>query len=91
MQKCYDCKKELKIKGEEIIGGKLLKYKIPNKDDIYIYKCDECYKKNPALTNYQSTEVYDRVVGYLRPVSQWNKGKQAERSNRKNYKTYEKI
>lgn len=24
------------------------------------------------------TEVYSRVVGYLRPVSQWNKGKRAE-------------
>ena len=26
----------------------------------------------------QQTEVYSRVVGYLRPVRQWNKGKQAE-------------
>ncbi len=24
------------------------------------------------------TEVYSRVVGYYRPVQQWNKGKQAE-------------
>ncbi|MFW5735556.1 MAG: anaerobic ribonucleoside-triphosphate reductase, partial [Oceanidesulfovibrio sp.] len=24
------------------------------------------------------TEVYTRIVGYYRPVSQWNKGKQAE-------------
>ena len=24
------------------------------------------------------TEVYSRIVGYLRPVSQWNEGKQAE-------------
>lgn len=23
-------------------------------------------------------EVYSRVVGYIRPVSQWNEGKQAE-------------
>ncbi len=23
-------------------------------------------------------EVYSRVVGYFRPVNQWNKGKQAE-------------
>jgi len=28
------------------------------------------------------TEVYSRVVGYLRPVSQWNAGKQAEFSDR---------
>ncbi len=30
-------------------------------------------------------EVYSRVVGYLRPVSQWNKGKQAEFSVREMY------
>ncbi|MEN6550661.1 MAG: anaerobic ribonucleoside-triphosphate reductase [Candidatus Cryosericum sp.] len=28
------------------------------------------------------TEVYSRVVGYLRPVSQWNKGKKAEWNDR---------
>lgn len=32
------------------------------------------------------TEVYSRVVGYLRPVKQWNKGKQAEFAERKEYK-----
>jgi ribonucleoside-triphosphate reductase len=34
----------------------------------------------------QETEVYSRVVGYLRPVKQWNNGKQAEYSDRKVYK-----
>jgi len=28
-------------------------------------------------------EVYSRVVGYMRPVSQWNKGKQSEWADRK--------
>jgi ribonucleoside-triphosphate reductase len=28
------------------------------------------------------TEVYSRVVGYLRPVSQWNRGKKAEWADR---------
>jgi ribonucleoside-triphosphate reductase len=28
------------------------------------------------------TEVYSRVVGYFRPVRQWNKGKQEEFSER---------
>lgn len=32
------------------------------------------------------TEVYSRVVGYLRPVKQWNSGKQAEFENRKTYR-----
>ena len=27
-------------------------------------------------------EVYSRVVGYLRPVAQWNKGKKAEWKDR---------
>ncbi len=31
----------------------------------------------------QKCEVYSRVVGYLRPVSQWNDGKQAEFNERK--------
>jgi ribonucleoside-triphosphate reductase len=30
-----------------------------------------------------SCEIYSRVVGYLRPVSQWNEGKRAEYENRK--------
>ena len=31
-------------------------------------------------------EVYSRVVGYLRPVDMWNKGKKEEFSMRKEYK-----
>jgi ribonucleoside-triphosphate reductase len=31
----------------------------------------------------QKAEVYSRVVGYLRPVSQYNKGKQEEFKKRK--------
>ena len=33
----------------------------------------------------ETTEVYSRVVGFLRPVSQWNKGKQAEFEMRERY------
>ena len=32
------------------------------------------------------TEVYARVVGYLRPVKQWNNGKQEEFRRRKTFK-----
>ena len=32
-------------------------------------------------------ETYSRVVGYLRPVSQWNEGKQAEFKMRKSFRT----
>ncbi len=31
-------------------------------------------------------EVYSRVVGYFRPINQWNRGKQEEFRERKVYK-----
>jgi ribonucleoside-triphosphate reductase (formate) len=31
-------------------------------------------------------EVYSRVVGYIRPISQWNDGKVAEWKDRKVFK-----
>jgi anaerobic ribonucleoside-triphosphate reductase len=34
------------------------------------------------------TEVYARIVGYLRPVKQWNEGKRAEFKLRSKYKIY---
>jgi ribonucleoside-triphosphate reductase len=39
-------------------------------------RCPECGEE---------TEVYSRVVGYLRPVKQWNEGKQAEFALRNYY------
>lgn len=39
-------------------------------------------KKNTKGTN---CEVYSRVVGYLRPVQSWNKGKQEEFKMRKTF------
>ena len=30
-------------------------------------------------------EIYSRVVGYFRPVNQWNKGKKEEFSERKTF------
>jgi len=33
----------------------------------------------------QETEVYSRVVGYLRPIKQWNSGKLAEYGNRRTF------
>ena len=34
----------------------------------------------------EECEVYSRVVGYLRPVKQWNMGKQNEFKDRVTYK-----
>ena len=42
--------------------------------------CPECGRE---------TEVYSRVVGYLRPVNQWNAGKQAEFAARSTYRISE--
>ena len=36
-------------------------------------------------------EVYSRVVGYMRPVKQWNLGKQQEFSDRKLFDMKEKM
>jgi len=44
------------------------------------FTCPKCAIEQPC-------EVYSRVVGYLRPVSQWNEGKQQEFKDRKEFKT----
>ena len=49
------------------------------------YKCPACYEKNPRFQ--RRCEVFSRVAGYLRPVSQWNRGKQEEFRTRKTYRT----
>jgi ribonucleoside-triphosphate reductase len=41
---------------------------------------------SPIKTKRQPCEVYSRVTGYLRPVQQWNDGKQAEYRCRKEFK-----
>jgi len=41
-----------------------------------VRSCPECHCE---------TEVYSRVVGYLRPVQQWNEGKQAEFERRSTF------
>ena len=40
----------------------------------------------PKCTIKQPCEVYSRIVGYLRPVSQWNVGKKEEFAQRKEFK-----
>jgi len=45
-------------------------------------------KKNPTKLSKKRIpcEIYSRVVGYLRPVNQWNDGKTSEFNIRKTYK-----
>lgn len=42
-------------------------------------RADECAKCGKA------TEVYSRIVGYIRPIQQWNAGKRAEFDDRKTF------
>jgi len=48
--------------------------------------CPTCKGDNKTT----ECEVYSRVVGYLRPISQWNRGKQQEFSDRKMFNMMEK-
>ncbi len=48
------------------------------------FECPQCTIKQPC-------EVYSRVVGYIRPVQQWHKGKQEEYKERKEFVCPEDI
>ncbi|MEK9135201.1 MAG: anaerobic ribonucleoside-triphosphate reductase [Patescibacteria group bacterium] len=81
---CHDCQKEMKLEGEEIKNGVLLAYENGG-EKLNVFKCQDCFEKSKELKNYQSCEVYSRIVGYLRPVQQWNIGKKQEFKERKEY------
>lgn len=49
----------------------------------YIYGEHKTCPKCKAEGKINNCEVYSRIVGYLRPVDQWNDGKQAEFDDRK--------
>jgi hypothetical protein len=83
---CYDCKKEIKSEKGKLKNGVFLVYK-SGFEEYNILKCNDCYEKNPGLTDYRPCEVYSRIVGYLRPIQQWNVGKVQEYKKRKEYKT----
>jgi len=84
---CHDCGKEISLTvNGDIENGQLLKYSLSEGKEKMIFKCNECFEKDKSLRNFQETEVYSRVVGYLRPVSQWNEGKQQEFKDRKEFK-----
>jgi len=91
--KCHDCNKEIKVlikleeEGFNINGGAVYEpfseeYKGEKK---FFIKCEDCFVKDRVLRNYQGCEVYSRVVGYLRPVKQFNPGKKEEFKDRKDY------
>ena len=81
---CHDCGCEVQVtatpqaEGISIEGGSVYE---PEAEKFYL-KCDDCFGKDPVLRDFQDCEVYSRVVGYLRPVAQWNDAKQAEFKDR---------
>ncbi len=75
--KCHDCGKLFKK------GDKLVTYDLGKKGTFF--KCIECYEANQSLASFQKTEVYSRIVGYIRPVDQWNVGKTEEWKDRKTF------
>ncbi len=81
---CHDCQKEIITNGDSIENGVYLSYDNAGQM-INIFKCNECFEKNKSLTNFQPCEVYSRVVGYIRPVQQWHKGKKQEFGERKEF------
>lgn len=48
------------------------------------FECPKCVVKQPC-------EVYSRIVGYLRPVQQWNEGKKQEFEDRKKFKMSKEV
>jgi len=92
---CHDCSTSVAVEAKvsedgtiTIDGGAIYEVQQGTKK-ILFFKCDECYKKNKTLTNFVDCLVYSRVVGYLRPTSGWNKGKQAEFEQRKVFRNTE--
>jgi hypothetical protein len=86
---CHDCKDEVIIDIDKtkddytITGGLVWKY---DEVEIPYFKCMKCTAINKKLTNYQTTEIWSRVVGYLRPVKTWNVGKKEEFNKRTTFK-----
>ena len=90
---CHDCSAPVNVlcaaneDGNIIVsGGALYTPKIgtPPTEQLF-FKCDACFEADKTLRNWRKCEIYSRVVGYLRPVKQWNKGKVEEFKQRKEF------
>lgn len=91
---CHDCQDPVTVSvdldpdGFIVTGGAAYwpngEFKEDGDPNVFL-KCDACHRADPVLRRYQKTEVYDRVVGYYRPVENMNKAKQDEQRARKRY------
>jgi len=68
--KCVDCGKNIEVGDTNVIFWE--------KENAY--RCEKC------ASELVGTEVYSRIVGYIRPVQQWNVGKTEEYCDRKEFK-----
>lgn len=82
---CMDCHKDFDIRVErtgpktmDIQAGAIYKTR-----DEWEFKCQECFEYNP--NKGPKMLIYSRVVGYMRPVSDWNNAKREEFKMRKKY------
>ena len=87
--KCHDCGGNVEVvchvedDGKlTVIGGAVY---WPEGEPKPLVKCDECFRGNEYLSNYHQVETYNHIINYLRPVQQWNPGKQAEFNIRKDF------
>jgi len=89
---CHDCGKLVNVRYymnetrdniEAIEGGCC--YEPENGSDRFYFKCIDCFENNSILRNYAKCDIYARSVGYMRPVENWHKAKQAEFRERKMY------
>ena len=55
------------------------------------YNQGVCMSNEMVSERKVPVEVYSRVVGYYRPVNQWNKGKQAEFQDRHEFSKAEVL
>jgi hypothetical protein len=92
---CHDCGEPVTVvarieeDGISIENGTVYNPEIDGKEEFFV-KCTDCFLKDPVLRNYQPVECYSRVVGYMRPVGNWNNAKKSEFEMRKMYKAPER-
>ena len=95
--KCHDCGKGVKVrisrddKRAIVIEGGAVYNPVINDTKQLFFKCDNCFAKDNTLRKWRQIDVYSRVVGYIRPVSGWNKGKIEEFKQRKNFAVREEA
>lgn len=84
---CYDCGKEIVVNVDvdengkvKVAGGAVYFTKWGDN----LLKCESCFAKDRVL--HRKVDVYSRVVGYMRPIDNWNVGKKEEWKNRKTVK-----